>query len=250
MSNAALAHMPAKTGRIKRVHIKDKLRDLNLSFEDLNLGNFDHIGEFTAKKSRPPDHPLYKKVGAFFRPNYERGILIYQLIKHYEVESFLEIGFGRGYGAVCAAMAMAHKGSGKVVTIEPNLNEDFLKYLNEVFPPEWLNRIEFKQGTSQEVLPTLEEDFDFIYIDGDHTYEGVKFDWEHTKDKYNTLLLFDDYHMPTKNDNNAIQCAHLIDQIDDKSKELIIMDRRLFLDDRGYSDEEIDYGQVLLTRDL
>ena len=46
-----------------------------------------------------------------------------------------------------------------------------------------------------------------------------------------------------------IDCSNLIDQIEDESKELIIMDRRIFLDDRGYTDEKIDYGQVLLTKD-
>jgi hypothetical protein len=39
----------------------------------------------------------------------------------------------------------------------------------------------------------------------------------------------------------------LIDEIDDPSKELIIMDRRMFFDDRQLSDDQIDYGQVLLT---
>jgi len=250
MDNLTSCALPPRTGEIKKIHIKDKLKDLGLVFEDLILGDFDNIGEFTAKKSRNPDHPLYSAAGAYFRPNYERGILIYQLIRHYEIDSFLEIGFGRGYGTFCAAMAMAHKGSGKVVTIDPNLNKDFLEQLSRVFPADWFQRIEFRQGTSQDVLPNLDEDFDFIYIDGDHTYEGVKYDWDNTKDKYNKILLFDDYHLPSKNDGGeAIQCAHLIDQIDDKSKELIIMDRRIFFDDRQIPDEEIDYGQVLLTKD-
>ena len=88
-----------------------------------------------------------------------------------------------------------------------------------------------------------------IYIDGDHTYEGVKTDWELCKDKFNAFLLFDDYHLPSKDSGPGIQCAKLIDEIEDETKELIIMDRRIFVDDRGYSDEEIDYGQVLLTRE-
>jgi len=31
-------------------------------------------------------------------------------------------------------------------------------------------------GTSQEVLPTLKETFDYIFIDGDHSFEGVYHD--------------------------------------------------------------------------
>ena len=55
-------------------------------------------------------------------------------------------------------------------------------------------------------------------------------------------------HLPTKESGPEIQCAKLIDTIEDLSKELIIMDRRIFFDDRRYTDEELDYGQVLLTR--
>ena len=76
---------------IKKTYIKDKLENLGISLEDISLGDFDVVGEYTAKKTRPRNSELYKKVGAFFRPNYERGILIYSLIKHYEVETFLEV---------------------------------------------------------------------------------------------------------------------------------------------------------------
>ena len=78
-----------------------------------------------------------------------------------------------------------------------------------------------------------------IYIDGDHTYDAVKKDWELSKDKWEKVVLFDDYHMPTKNQKD-IECAGVIDQIEDPTKELIIMDRRIFVDDRGMKDEEID----------
>ena len=63
----------------------------------------------------------------------------------------------------------------------------------------------------------------------------------------NKILLFDDYHLPGKVEKD-INCSNLIDQIEDNSKELIIMDRRIFFDDRGYTDDEINYGQVLLTK--
>ena len=45
-----------------------------------------------------------------------------------------------------------------------------------------------------------------------------------------------------------IECSNLIDQIEDESKELIIMDRRIFFDDRRIKDDDIDYGQVLVTK--
>ena len=152
-------------------------------------------------------------------------------------------------------MAMDDLGKGKVVTIDPNIDVDYTNQLKRVFPKAWFDRISFMKSTSQEVLPVLleKETFDFVFIDGDHTYEGTKHDWEQTKDKYNKILLFDDYHLPGKEkqkyDDQSIQCAQLIDEIDDPSKHLIIGDRRIFVDDRGYSDDQINAGQVLLVHE-
>ena len=239
--------IPQPTGDIKKVMIKEKLKNLGFEMSDFALGAFDHIGEAAARKSRDPSSELYKTKGCFFRPNYERGILIYALIKKYKIKSFLEIGFGRGYGTLCAAMAMRENGAGRIVTVDPNFNEDHINYLGQIFPEEWFQMIQFMGGTSDDYFTKFDEKFDMIYLDGDHTYQAVLNDWNHSKDRYNKVLLFDDYHLPTKRDAN-IECASVIDQIEDDSKELIIMDRRIFLDDRGYTDDQIDYGQVLLTR--
>lgn len=233
---------------MKTLNIKEKLESIGVSPDSVVMGDFDQIGEFTAKRDRRPDDPNYKKYGAFYRSNYERGILIYHLIRQYGLTSMLEIGFGRGYAAVCAARAFHDAGVvGKIVTIDPVIDERYLQALQQVLNPEWFKYLHFAKGLSNQVLPTLNENFDLIYIDGDHSYEGTKYDWEQTKDKWNKFLLFDDYHLPTK-DDPGIKCSQLIDEIDDPSKELIIMDRRMFFDDRRFTDDQIDYGQVLLTK--
>lgn len=233
---------------MKQTHIKVKLEELGFPIENLSLGDFDAIGEFTAKKNRNPGSELYKKVGCFFRPNYERGMLIYSLIRHYKIKSYLEIGFGRGYSAFCAAKAMEEDGlDGKIVTIDPNFDKNHLQNLSRIFPKSWFEKIEFLQARSEDALPTL-GDFDMIYIDGDHTYDAVKKDWELCKNKWNKVCLFDDYHLPSKEEDSNIQCAKVIDQIEGYDKELIIADRRIFLDDRGLKDEEIDYGQVVMVK--
>ena len=96
---------------MKIVHIKDKLAELGVSVDEIVLGDFDAIGEYAAKKNRNPHEPLYKKVGAFFRPNYERGILLYYLVKKLGIKSYIETGFGRGYSALCVAKAFYDLGN-------------------------------------------------------------------------------------------------------------------------------------------
>lgn len=238
---------------MKTVSIKQKLTEIGVDLDTIVMGDFDYIGEFTAKRDRKPNDPNYKKYGAFYRSNYERGILIYHLIRQFGLTSMLEIGFGRGYATFCAARAFYDAGViGKITTVDPELNENYVKALRTVFPDDWFRNIEFVKATSQVALPQLHENYDLVYIDGDHSYAGTKHDWEHTKDKCAKFTLMDDYHLPSKNDP-GIQCREAIDEIDWKKEkffepELIVMDRRMFFDDRQYSDEQIAYGQVLLTK--
>ena len=232
---------------MKILDIRKKLQDLGLSASDMSLGEYDYIGRFTAERTRDQNHPLFKSVGMFYRANYERGILVSQLIKKYKIESMLEIGFGRGYSTFCAAKTFCELGiKGKIDTIDPNFDRNHLEMLSKVFPKEWFECINFLPGTSRQVLPNIDKKYDLVYIDGDHSFEGTKYDWEMTKDKWNKCLLFDDYHLPSTNDP-GIQCRELIDTVEHPSKELIKMDRRIFFDDRRVSDEDLGYGQVLLT---
>jgi predicted O-methyltransferase YrrM len=238
---------------MKTINIKNKLENMGVILDGIIMGDFDYIGEFTAKRDRRRDDPNYKKYGAFYRANYERGILIYHLIRQYNVTSMLEIGFGRGYSTFCAAKAFHDAGiAGKITTVDPALNENYVKQLGQVFPKEWFSYINFNVGSSKDVVPAINQRFDLVYIDGDHSYNATKLDWEMTKNNFDKFLLFDDYHLPTKQDA-GIQCRHAIDEIDEtqencKEKELIILDRRMFFDDRQFTDEQIDYGQVLLTK--
>ena len=236
---------------MRKIFIKDKLEEIGVSLDMICLGDFDQIGEYTAKKTRDPSSDLYSKVGCFFRPNYERGILLHSLIKTFNISSVLEIGTGRGYATMCMAKAMSDLGvEGKITTVDPSINErqEFFQGLTKVFPRQWWSKVQFIDGKSEDFLQGTNEKYDLIYIDGDHRYDAVLKDWNLCKDRYNKFLLFDDYHLPTKKQKD-IDCAAVIDNIEDESKELIIMDRRVFFDDRRVPDNEIDYGQVLLTHE-
>jgi hypothetical protein len=230
---------------MKTLTIQEKLAELDVDVNDIPLGDFDLIGEYAAKRTRSPDSELYKRVGCFYRANYERGILISYLVKKYKLRSILELGFGRGYFSLCAAKAMNDAGiDGLITSIDSKFDEDHLKALNQVMPNE-CNRIKLIRGPSSLVVPTLNEKFDLIFIDGDHTAAGVRTDWENTKDKFTKFILFDDYNFVS---TPQVACKDVIDEHVLGDKELIIMDRKIFFDDRSVMSGApvTDGGQVLM----
>lgn len=235
--------------KYETIFIKEKLAQMGVSLDDISLGDFDVIAEYTAKKRREPNSELWRKFGAFFSPNRERGILIYELIKKHKLTSYLEIGFGRGYSALCAAKAFHDLGNGgEVMVVEPYVDDDHMNMLSKTFPEQWLNRLQVARASSQQVLPQLQGKFDLVYIDGDHTKEAVKFDFENLKNKFEYFMLLDDYRVDDP--QTSIEVAEALEEVEmnDKWKvELVKMDRRLFMDDRGVKDEDLKYGQILLT---
>lgn len=240
--------------KLKPIDIRKKLVDLSSPVEDLVLGDFDAIGSVTAKKTRGRGDPLYRTAGYEFRPNYERGLLVHAMVKRYRPTRILEIGFGRGYWTTCAAKAMFECGiQGELISIDVNFEKQQVELMSKMFPPEWLGTVKMMPGRSVDIIPQLEGEFDLVYIDGDHSYLGALADWNAVKDRFRQFVIFDDYHLPSKvarGGSGEIQVARAVDEIIqgdvDYSPELIRMDRRIFVDDRGYADDEIDYGQVVM----
>jgi len=59
--------------------------------------------------------------------------------------------------------------------------------------------IKIMTGDSKKTVPTLRENYDLIYIDGDHSYDGAMKDLENCKNKFNKYIVFDDiYHKAHK----------------------------------------------------
>lgn len=236
---------------MKTLMITDQLEDMGVDLNDVNFGKFDALGDITARRTRNPQSEGFKKHGAFYRANYERGILIYYLIRELasgsEEFSMLEIGFGRGYASACALMSMEDHGiEGRVTTVDPVINQGQLTAISSMVPSV-MSKLHCLQGTSRQAFESgmLEaKSFDFSYVDGDHSEEGVKYDRDHVLPITKKMILFDDYHLDDQEEH--IQCRKPIDEIT-ADKRLIIMDRRLFPDERGLKDEEIRYGQVLVS---
>jgi len=76
----------------------------------------------------------------------------------------LEIGTYLGYSALCFAEGLAD--GGKVITldIQEDTNRVARSYVDRT---EYKNRIDFRLGQAADIIPTLDEIFDLVFIDAD-----------------------------------------------------------------------------------
>lgn len=112
------------------------------------------------------------------------GYLYYGLIRVLRPEAVVCIGSYRGFTPVCLALALAHNGKGLCHFIDPGKVDDHwhrpenLEALDRDFG--LAGRLLHIRKTTQEVVAegTIVDEIDLLVIDGDHSYQGVKFDFD------------------------------------------------------------------------
>lgn len=102
-----------------------------------------------------------------------QGRVLSMLSHMIQPTNILEIGTYTGYSAICLAEGL--KEDGKVVTIDRNAElEDFaLSYFEKANVS---NKIDFRIGNAIDIIPTLKEIFDLVFIDADKTNYSNYFD--------------------------------------------------------------------------
>jgi caffeoyl-CoA O-methyltransferase len=88
-------------------------------------------------------------------------------------KKILEIGTYTGYSAICLAEGLTP--GGKLITIDVNeeLEDRVRKYFREA---NLQSVIEFKIGNALQIIPTLSEQFDLVFIDADKENYAAYFD--------------------------------------------------------------------------
>lgn len=93
-----------------------------------------------------------------------QGRLLSMISQILQPQSILEIGTFVGYSAICLAEGLAK--NGRLVTIEAN--EEFeTKIKNNIRLAGLSSKIDLKIGNALEVIPTLDCNFDLVFIDAD-----------------------------------------------------------------------------------
>ena len=67
---------------------------------------------------------------------------------------------------------------------------------------------------------------DFVFIDGGHSNETIRSDWNNVKDLMGekTVVIFDDYYTNTEAEIEGVGCQNLIDSLNVKDYEVQILE--------------------------
>jgi caffeoyl-CoA O-methyltransferase len=93
-----------------------------------------------------------------------QGNLLTLLARLVRPQQVLEIGTYTGYSAICLAQGLAE--GGRLITVDAN--EELEDVARAAFAKAGLaDRIDYRLGDAREVVPTLADTFDLVFIDAD-----------------------------------------------------------------------------------
>lgn len=137
-------------------------------------------------------------------------------------KNILEIGTYTGYSALCLAEGL--QDGGKIVTLDKN--EELEDLVMEFFDRAGLSQtIDFRVGNAMEIVPTLKEEFDLVFIDADKRNYGNYYDMVIERMPSGGYILLD----------NVLWSGKVIEDVDPNdidTVELIALNKRLQDDDR------------------
>lgn len=151
-----------------------------------------------------------------------QGRILSLLSKLIRPKTILEIGTYTGYSALCLAEGLGVEG--KLITIDKNEElEDFAKkyFQNSSYK----NNIHQIIGNAVEVIPTLKNKFDLVFIDADKTNYTTYFDLVINKMNQGGIIISD----------NVLWSGKVVEELNPKDKDtkaIITYNKKLAEDNR------------------
>lgn len=137
--------------------------------------------------------------------NINEGLLLYQLIKKYKPKNILEIGFACGISTSFILCAISNKD--KLTSIDPfqkiQWNSFGLTVVKNIIKEQKLNTSNhiWDGSYSKNFFEDTKNKYDFMLIDGDHSYEGTMIDLlgsDKVLNKNGILAIDDSLHLNVK----------------------------------------------------
>lgn len=131
-------------------------------------------------------------------------VTLYSLAKAPKIQICLEIGSYLGASAYCISSGLSKKSDVKIFCIDTWANDSMSEGKRDTLREFSTNTAIFAniivpvQGFSTNVVKAVADKtshIDFMFIDGDHSYDGVKSDWEAYKGflRPGSIIAFHDY---------------------------------------------------------
>lgn len=123
-----------------------------------------------------------------------KSLLLYSLVRCGGLKAVVEIGVYRGSTLVWLAQAIADHGrGGTVYAIEVHPYHIATAEVN-IQAADLEDYVTWKEGDSSRMGASIPDGLDLVFVDGDHSYEGVKRDFEMfwPKLKEGGIMVFDD----------------------------------------------------------
>jgi predicted O-methyltransferase YrrM len=117
----------------------------------------------------------------------ESSYLLYGLVRSMKPEVCVEIGSARGKSAAYIGMALKENGRGKLWAIDPHRRTDwndsdsvdtFEIIAHNLRVLQLTDYVQIVRQTSDDAAKDWNGHIDMMFIDGDHSYAGIKKDWD------------------------------------------------------------------------
>lgn len=155
-----------------------------------------------------------------------QGRMLSLLSKMMVPNCILEIGTFTGYATLCLAEGLTT--SGKIITLD--INEELEERVRGYFEASgYQQKIDYKIGNAMEVIPTLNEVFDIVFIDADKKNNGNYYNLVFDKVRSGGLIIIDNVlwsgKVLTKINDTDTSNIHNFNQLvvaDDRVEKLIL----------------------------
>ncbi len=117
-----------------------------------------------------------------------QGIMLQMFSKMIRPKTILEIGTFTGYSAICLALGLQTGGMLHTIDINEELQEIILRYIHEA---ELNDKITLHIGSAVNILPTIKEEFDLVFIDADKENYSAYYDLVFPKVKSGGYIIAD-----------------------------------------------------------
>ena len=119
---------------------------------------------------------------------YYQGRLLAMFSKMLNPRRVLEVGTYMGYSALCLAEGLADEGKLITLDVEPETNEIAKDFWART---EFNDQIEPHLGNALDIIPTLDETFDLVFIDADKSNYANYYDLIFPKMRIGGLIVAD-----------------------------------------------------------